>query len=124
MALISVRPLRQSQKSAQWYKHEKRDENIAEGRQMLDKEFKRHGINLSDEAIVPMFIEKLLMKKQYVTPWTMFYAAVGYGGIQLWKVNAEAQGRTIRTHMPSDIEEIDVPQARRKATEGIRGRCN
>lgn len=46
-------------KIRQWYKHEKRDENIAEGKQMLEKEFKRNGINLSDEEFVE-FIEKCL----------------------------------------------------------------
>ena len=63
-------------KIRQWYKHEKRDENIAEGKQMLEKEFKRNGINLSDEEFVE-FIEKMLMKKQYVTLDDV-YAAIGY----------------------------------------------
>ena len=102
-----------------WYKHEKRDENIAEGRQMLDKEFKRHGINLSEEEY-PEFLQKLMIKKQY-NSMDDFYAAVGYGGIQLWKIMPRLKEEYQKAYA-SDIEEIDVPQApvkRPKASAGV-----
>ena len=102
-----------------WYKHEKRDENIAEGRQMLDKEFKRHGINLSEEEY-PDFLQKLMIKKQY-NSMDDFYAAVGYGGIQLWKIMPRLKEEYQKAYA-SDIEEIDVPQApvkRPKASAGV-----
>lgn len=102
-----------------WYKHEKRDENIAEGRQMIDKEFKRHGINLSEEEY-PEFLQKLMIKKQY-NSMDDFYAAVGYGGIQLWKIMPRLKEEYQKAYA-SDIEEIDVPQApvkRPKASAGV-----
>ena len=105
-------------KIRQWYKHEKRDENIAEGKQMLEKEFKRNGINLSDEEFVE-FIEKMLMKKQYVTLDDV-YAAIGYGGIQLWKVMPRIKEEYQKTYA-ADIEKIEVPQAPRKKPKASSG---
>ncbi len=71
-------------KIRQWFKREKRDENIIEGRQAVEREFKRQGMNLTDEEMADFF-GALTMKKQYNT-LEDFYAAVGYGGIQLWKI--------------------------------------
>lgn len=50
-----------------------------------------------------------------------FYAAVGYGGIQLWKIMPRLKEEYQKAYA-SDIEEIDVPQApvkRPKASAGV-----
>ena len=102
-----------------WFKREKRDENIIEGKQMVDREFKRQGMNLNDEEIAEFF-RTVTMKKQYNT-LEDFYAAVGYGGIQLWKVMPRLK-EEYRKKYTADIEQITVPQApvkRRKASSGV-----
>lgn len=102
-----------------WFKHEKRDENIVEGRQMVDREFKRQGINLNDEEMAE-FIKNVSMKKQYNT-LDDFFAAVGYGGIQLWKIMPRLKEEYQKTYA-KDIETITVPQApvrRKKASSGV-----
>lgn len=106
-------------KIRQWYKNEKRDENIVEGKQMLEREFKRHGINLTEEEYVE-FLKKIMVKKQYNT-LDDFYAAIGYGGVQLWKIMPRLKEEYQKTYAV-DIEEISVPQApvkRNKATSGV-----
>lgn len=106
-------------KIRQWYKNEKRDENIVEGKQMLEREFKRHGINLTEEEY-PEFLKKIMVKKQYNT-LDDFYAAIGYGGVQLWKIMPRLKDEYQKTYAV-DIEEISVPQApvkRNKATSGV-----
>ena len=106
-------------KIRQWYKNEKRDENIVEGKQMLEREFKRHGINLTEEEYAE-FLKKIMVKKQYNT-LDDFYAAIGYGGIQLWKIMPRLKEEYQKTYAV-DIEEISVPQApvkRNKATSGV-----
>lgn len=106
-------------KIRQWYKHEKRDENIIEGKQLLDKEFKRQGISLTEEEYAEFF-QKMMIKKQYNT-LDDFYAAIGYGGIQLWKIMPRLKEEYQKTYA-SNIEEITVPQApvkRHKATAGV-----
>ena len=106
-------------KIRQWYKREKRDENIVEGKQMLEKEFKRSGINLSDDELKE-FIQKMLMKKQYVNLDDV-YAAIGYGGLQLWKIMPRLK-EEYQKAFASNIEEIEIPQApqkRHKASSGV-----
>ena len=102
-----------------WYKNEKRDENIAEGKIMLERDFKRHGINLTENEYFE-FLKKLLVKKQYNT-LDDFYAAIGYGGIQLWKIMPRLKEEYQKAYA-SDIEEITVPQApvkRHKTNSGV-----
>ncbi|MCD8025855.1 MAG: bifunctional (p)ppGpp synthetase/guanosine-3',5'-bis(diphosphate) 3'-pyrophosphohydrolase [Clostridiales bacterium] len=106
-------------KIRQWYKHEKRDENILEGKQMLEREFKRQGINLTEEESEDFF-RRMLLKKQY-NNMDDFYAAVGYGGVQLWKIMPRIK-EEYQKEFASNIEEIDVPQApakRHRATSGV-----
>ena len=106
-------------KIRQWYKHEKRDENIIEGKQMLEREFKRNGINLTEDEFKE-FIQKMLMKKQYVNIDDV-YAAIGYGGLHLWKIMPRLKEEYQKT-FASNIEEIELPQApqkRHKASSGV-----
>ena len=102
-----------------WFKREKRDENIVEGKQIVDREFKRQGINLNDEEINEFF-KTVNMKKQYNT-LDDFYAAVGYGGIQLWKIMPRLKEEYQKKYA-ANIEQITVPQApvkRKRALSGI-----
>ena len=106
-------------KIRQWFKHEKRDENIIEGKQMVEREFKHQGMNLSEEETAEFF-KNVSIKKQYNT-LDDFYAAVGYGGIQLWKIMPRLKEEYQKTY-EKDIETITVPQApvkRKKASSGV-----
>ena len=106
-------------KIRQWFKREKRDENIVEGKAMIDREFKRQGINLSEDEY-PEFFKSVAVKKQYNT-LDDFYAAVGYGGIQLWKIMPRLKEEFQKTYA-GDIESITVPAApvkRSRASSGV-----
>ncbi|MBQ1380708.1 MAG: bifunctional (p)ppGpp synthetase/guanosine-3',5'-bis(diphosphate) 3'-pyrophosphohydrolase, partial [Ruminococcus sp.] len=106
-------------KIRQRFKREKRDENIIDGRQAVEREFKRQGMNLTDEEMADFF-GALTMKKQYNT-LEDFYAAVGYGGIQLWKIMPRLK-EEYQKRYAANIEEIVVPQApvkRKKARSGV-----
>lgn len=106
-------------KIRQWFKREKRDENIVEGKAMIEREFKRQGMNLTEEEY-PEFFRSISIKRQYNTI-DDFYAAVGYGGIQLWKIMPRLKEEYQKTYA-HDIENITVPQApvkRTKASSGV-----
>lgn len=64
-----------------WFKKEKREENIEEGKTAVKRELRRNFIGLSgtkyDEFI------KRISEKQHFEQVDEFYAAVGYGGIQI-----------------------------------------
>ncbi len=102
-----------------WFKHEKRDENIVEGKAMIERELRRQGMNLTEDEY-PEFFRSISVKKQYNT-LDDFYAAVGYGGIQLWKIMPRLKEEFQKTYA-KDIENITVPQApvkRTKASSGV-----
>ncbi|TQI65825.1 bifunctional (p)ppGpp synthetase/guanosine-3',5'-bis(diphosphate) 3'-pyrophosphohydrolase [Clostridium sp. KNHs216] len=67
-----------------WFKREKRDENIVEGKAELEREFRRNGIEMSDAELAAL-LEKIGAKQNCVTADDV-YSAIGYGGIQLWKI--------------------------------------
>ena len=67
-----------------WFKREKREENIIEGKSELEREFRRNGIELSETELAAL-LEKIGAKQNCATADDV-YSAIGYGGIQLWKI--------------------------------------
>lgn len=67
-----------------WFKKEKRDENIVQGRAEVEREFKRNFIRLDNEQYA-QFIRKIA-ERQHFAELDDFYAAVGYGGIQITRL--------------------------------------
>ncbi len=67
-----------------WFKKERREENIAQGREAFEKELTRNGISFTQEELAAL-LENVL-KKHSCSDMDDFYSAIGYGGIQLWKV--------------------------------------
>ncbi len=67
-----------------WFKKEKREENIEQGKDELEKEFRRNGILLPEEEMQELL--STLAKRQHCNTIPDFYAAIGYGGVQLWRI--------------------------------------
>ena len=66
-------------KIKQWFKKEKREENVIHGRSSFEAEMKRMGLPLSitiDPEVGPQ-----LLKKLSFDDWEDMYAAIGYGGL-------------------------------------------
>ncbi len=66
-------------KIKQWFKKEKREENIVHGRASFESEMKRMGLPLS--AITDSELEPQLLRKLSFDCWDDMYAAIGYGGL-------------------------------------------
>lgn len=66
-----------------WFKKERREENIVEGKIELEKELKKNYIYFDDEQY-QAFIERLC--KRYSRSEEDLYASIGYGGIVLSKI--------------------------------------
>lgn len=71
-------------KIRQWFKKEKREENIEQGRAELEKEFRRNGIDLPGDEMEAFLLG--IAKKQHCNSVDDLYAAIGYGGVQLWRM--------------------------------------
>lgn len=66
-------------KIKQWFKKERREENIARGKEMFEAELRNKGLRMEDitgEDILPQ-----LLKKVSYTSLDEMYAAIGYGGM-------------------------------------------
>jgi guanosine-3',5'-bis(diphosphate) 3'-pyrophosphohydrolase len=67
------------EKVRQWFKKQKRQENIDKGSEMLDRELRRLGLAVSD-------CQGELLREFHQDDWDDFLAALGYGGISLHQV--------------------------------------
>ena len=66
-------------KIKQWFKKEKREENVAHGRSAFESEMRRVGLPLS--ITVDPEVGAQLLKKLAFDTWEDMYAAIGYGGL-------------------------------------------
>ena len=74
-----VRTASAKSKIRAFFKKEMKEENIARGKEMLDKEAKRRGYILSEIMSQAVIIQ--ILQKQSLTEEDDMYAAIGYGGI-------------------------------------------
>ncbi len=65
-----------------WFKKERRDENIVEGKADLEHEFKRNYIRFDSGEEYEKFLLKIA-ERQHFSTIEDFYAAIGYGGVQI-----------------------------------------
>ena len=70
-------------KIKQWFKKEKREENVIHGRSSFEAEMKRVGLPLS--ITVDPEVSPHLLKKLSFDNWEDMYAAIGYGGLTATK---------------------------------------
>lgn len=78
-----VRTSRARSKIQAWFKHQARDQNVDEGRALLEKEF--HRLALED-----LDLARLSQAVNYTTPDDM-YAAIGAGDLRIGQVLSQAQ---------------------------------
>ncbi len=121
--LTLVRTSEARNKIRAWFKKEKRDENIVEGKAELEREFKRSNIRLTQELMEYMI--ESVGKRHNCSTEDDFYAAIGYGGIQLWKVlpriKEEAQ-RLQKVAAPEQLQELPPPvspEPKRRMASGV-----
>lgn len=105
-------------KIRQWYKKERREENIEEGRTEVEREFRRSFIRLTEEEFTP-FIKKIA-EKQRCKNVEDFYAAIGYGGISLIKLMPRIKEEYLKLTKLSEPTIIKTtPKKRTKSNEGV-----
>lgn len=67
-----------------WFKREKREENIAQGREEVEREFRKNGIILPENEMKDFLLK--IAERQKLTTIENLFAAIGYGGISLTKL--------------------------------------
>ncbi len=94
-------------KIRQWFKRQEHDENVMRGREMLERELKRLGVNVSE------YVSELVRWFKLEDAETL-YASVGFGGISLNQIVGRV---SLLTHKP-DPEELPSELSTKKTTYG------
>ncbi len=104
-----------------WFKKERREENIEEGKAALEKEMRRGQISIPADKY-DEFMETIA-RRQRLNNAVEMYAAIGYGGIQLSRLMQkvkEEYSKLVKTSDP--VETFDIPTVQpktKKASEGV-----
>lgn len=106
-----------------WFKKEKRDENIVQGKADLEHEFKRNYLRF-EAGQYDEFVKKIA-ERQHFDSVEDFYAAIGYGGVQIsrlmpgikdeynrnWKIKEAATpsvNKVVKTHQTKSSDGVVV----------------
>jgi len=101
-------------KIRQWFKKERREENISVGSSALEAEMKSLGLSLDDIQVSELL--KTVMVNMHFDTLEDMYAAIGYGGASAQKIAIKVRDSILRLKNADDIK--IVPQSKKKVTEG------
>ncbi len=93
----------------QWFKKEKREENILRGKELIDKELKKQGFTYA-ELFKPEWVEIALRKYNFHSMDDML-SGVGYGGITANKVISRLKEEHRKTLKPEELQELMLKNA-------------
>lgn len=102
-----------------WFKKERREENIAEGRAEVEREFRRSFIRLPDDEL-KQFLQHIAERQHFDTV-DDFYAAIGYGGVSLIRMMPHIKDeylKIVKSSAPPEVV-LTQPKKRVKSSEGV-----
>lgn len=104
-----------------WFKNEKRDENIAEGKAEIEREFRRNYIRLTEEEY-DKFIRNLAARQRFDN-LDDFYAAIGFGGISVIRLMPYIKEEYNKNYRPQEQETENLPTqlktTKSKGSDGV-----
>lgn len=102
-----------------WFKKERREENIIEGNAMIDREFKRASIALTDDQREQLLATEA--KRQHLNTADDLVAALGYGGLPFSRIMPHLREEYTRIYRPEPVETpISIkPKKERKDSSGV-----
>ncbi len=103
-----------------WFKKERRDENIIEGKAELEREIKRNKMRFTDEEYDELI--KTLAERQHCATVEDFYAAIGYGGIFISRVLPfirDEYHRIATANQPEKIKVQESKPTKKSVGEGV-----
>lgn len=107
-----------------WFKKERREENIAKGREMLEKETKRLGYDI--KVLLKADKLKTVAASFHLDGEEALYASVGYGGVtlngvmsKLVELYKKEQKLTVTKDLSQLLAELKPRRSKAKASHGI-----
>ena len=105
-----------------WFKREKREENIVQGKDDLERELRRNNINFSEDEYIEYIDD--LARRMHFTDANEFYAAIGYGGVLISKLLPRIrEDYTKRNNAAKAVEIKTVAPKRHASSEGVVVEC-
>ncbi|MBQ8145224.1 MAG: bifunctional (p)ppGpp synthetase/guanosine-3',5'-bis(diphosphate) 3'-pyrophosphohydrolase [Clostridia bacterium] len=111
-------------KIRQWFKKEKRAENIVVGKAIIDKEFSRIKRNCTEEEMNSIILS--VSKRFNMNDVDDFYNALGYGGLALSKVTTKIKDEYEKIYKDKEVKEIpfsfvepSTNKRKKKSTGGV-----
>lgn len=104
-------------KIRQWFKKEKREENIIQGKEDLERELRRINVNLNNVSREELYGP--LMKRYALDSVEEFFAAIGYGGVSISKILPRLKEEYAR--LVKQNEPVSVPETITKKPKAING---
>ena len=108
------RTARARNKINQWFKRERRDENIEEGKELIERELRRFG-NTHAQLFKPEWVS-VITKRYGFNNLDDLYAGVGYGGVTATKVVLRLREEWLKEVREKQKTE-DIQEAIEKAAE-------
>lgn len=93
-----------------WFKRERREENIVEGKNQLEKEIRRNKIRFTDEEYNEII--KKLCERQRCNTADDFYASIGYGGLSLSRIMPFIRDEYHKIFSSSQPEKIKITESK------------
>lgn len=112
-------------KIKQWFKKERREENILHGKELFESEMKRVGLPMS--SIAGEDVQAQIIKKLAITSLDDMYAAIGYGGMTSTRAVNRIRdevikaGRNHRTVLDRLNEITEKNQQKPQKTQSVQG---
>jgi len=109
-------------KIRQWFKREKRDENVARGKELIEKELVRQRLD-PHMLLTAVFLPDVLAKFNFAKEDDM-YAAVGYGGLSPGHIVTRLIERFRKDHpdKPADSINLELRTPPKTTETGVRVR--
>ncbi len=104
-----------------WFKKERREENIIQGRAEFEKELKKAGMQFEEKDLEECL--SAIMQRQHCNTVDDLFASIGYGGTQLWKIMPRVKDAYIKKYKkdiePDTPKETSQPVRKKRVGSGV-----
>ncbi len=100
-----------------WFKKERRDENIVEGKSEYESQLRRNNMNMTSEQEEQLL--NIIIEKQKFSTFDDFFAALGYGGVILSKIMPMIKDEYNKIVKVTGNETVKYKQAKTVSSEGV-----
>lgn len=112
-----VRTNEAKSKIRQWFKKEKREENIEHGKEDLERELHRLNVNFNVVSREELYAKAL--ERYHLDGIDEFYAMIGYGGLSISKILPFLKDEYMRLSKQAEPPKPVVPQRQRHSVNGV-----